>query len=306
MLTGFLFLIPFRYLFQEKLPVLFTLMCSCWIYTLGSFILSRQLTEILDPGDDVFTLVILNLLFITTFYLFQEYVVAKCFFVLRNMNFFERKWHICIVLTSGFSFLTLILLNHVFLEGEGSLLKLASLLLMLLSIFFLIHIFYKIILDSIRLRQLKHSVRHDSLTGLGNRTQLWDDLDYLLKTEQTFSILFMDLDHFKQINDQYGHMTGNLYLQHFADVSAKILDRQGKLYRFGGDEFIAIYYGDVPLSVIEKLKECQGWDTDAPCPFNHVSIGFLLCESPHKADAEAVLHQVDNLMYRQKKERNKQ
>lgn len=304
MLTGFLYLIPLYYLLKEKLSVLFTLMCSCWVYTLGVFIFSAELTEILAPGSEIFTLGAQSLIFCATFYLFQKHMIAKYIFVLQNMSFFEKRWNKYIVLNSGFYFLTLVLLNNAFLSGNGSLLRLASLLLLMAGIFLSHYIFYMLILDSIRLSQLKHRVCHDSLTGLRNRMQLWDDLDACLKTRGAFSVLFMDLDHFKQINDQYGHMTGDLYLQHFADTSVRIIGIQGKLYRFGGDEFIAIYDGDIPRSVIESLEECRGWDADAPCPFNHVSIGFLLCEPPHRTDVDTIMHRVDALMYQQKKERH--
>ena len=61
--------------------------------------------------------------------------------------------------------------------------------------------------------RLEYASFHDPLTGLGNRSMLWEHLKQLLKENQTFSLLFIDLDRFKEINDKYGHLTGDWYLK---------------------------------------------------------------------------------------------
>ena len=57
---------------------------------------------------------------------------------------------------------------------------------------------------------------------------------------------------------------------------------------------------EVPADeTVENLRECRGWELGAPCPFNQVSIGVLLCRPPHKS-AEEILRQVDEAMYADK------
>jgi diguanylate cyclase (GGDEF)-like protein len=153
--------------------------------------------------------------------------------------------------------------------------------------------------------RVEYNALHDTLTGLGNRTCLMRDLENLIREERTFSVLFMDLDRFKQINDEYGHMTGDRYLKHFAGIIKEMFHEKGRAYRFGGDEFIVLYIGTVPESLMVLLKECQEWEQGAPCPFNQVSAGVLLCRPPHEG-MEQILHKVDQLMYQNKLKRQQQ
>lgn len=115
----------------------------------------------------------------------------------------------------------------------------------------------------------------------------------------------MDLDRFKQINDQYGHLVGDQYLQHFANICCQIFQNTGKVYRFGGDEFAAVYNGIIPQAIIRQLESCPQWDEGAPCPFNQVSTGVLHCRPPH-SNVEQILQQVDQLMYQNKSRNQRQ
>ena len=94
-------------------------------------------------------------------------------------------------------------------------------------------------------------------------------------------------------------MAGDQYLKQFAEISSAILQGAGRVYRFGGDEFVALCPGIIPEELHRQLRECPQWDPKAPCPFNHVSTGILVCQPPH-VDAEEILQQVDRLMYQQK------
>ena len=151
---------------------------------------------------------------------------------------------------------------------------------------------YRIISDSLRIYQLEQLSRQDSLTGLANRACLFDDLQVLLQNEESFSILFVDLDRFKEVNDQYGHIVGDQYLKHFAAICSKIFKNNGKTYRFGGDEFVVLCQGMIPQTAVKELEACREWDQGAPCPFNRVSTGYMVCRPPF-ADAEQLLHQVE-------------
>lgn len=304
MLGGLFYLLIFHFLYKERLSLLLTITCTCWVYTMGIFSLSVQLAGLFSSGNILVLLLSENLLFLVTIYPFYHLLIPKYIFVAEHIKTSGTRWYKYIALNNCLTFLTLAVLHASFIAGPASAVKLLTLLSLLAATHLSYYVLYKILLDSIRMNRLEYTALHDVLTGLGNGVQLWDDLQTRLKTNQTFSVLFMDLDHFKQINDRYGHMTGDLYLKHFARITSEALWDSGRLYHFGGDEFVAVYDNVVPSSVITDLKKCTGWDTNAPCPFNQVSIGSFVCRPPHTQDVESVLHQVDRMMYAAKSEKN--
>ena len=298
-LCGLVFLIPFRFLYKEKLPLLLIISCTCWVYTLGILSLSIQIAAMLEPGRWIFIWAVQNLLYLLTLVPFYKHLVPKYIFVIEHISVFEKYWYKYMVLNNCLSFLLLVVLNGYFLKEKASFGKILILFLLLSTICVSYLILHQIVLDAIKINDLKQEVSHDPLTGLRNRSQLWTDLQTVSKTGQTFSVLFMDLDRFKLINDQYGHIAGDQYLKHFARISSDILTDLGRVYRFGGDEFVAVCAGVIPQHIIDRLKECREWDSGAPCPFNQVSIGVLLCEPPH-SDVKEILQRVDRLMYQNK------
>lgn len=89
--------------------------------------------------------------------------------------------------------------------------------------------------------KLKHVAEHDSLTGLANRIIFEVRLDEAIaiskRQKSITAVLFMDIDGFKQINDKYGHLTGDLLLKKTAARLKKCIREIDTLARFGGDEF---------------------------------------------------------------------
>ncbi|MDJ0957952.1 MAG: EAL domain-containing protein [Arenicellales bacterium] len=88
--------------------------------------------------------------------------------------------------------------------------------------------------------QLKYQARHDLLTGLPNRLSFQKDLNNKIKTVGGTSVLFVDLDHFKNINDTRGHSTGDQLLKLAADRLQQAVASKGKVFRLSGDEFTII------------------------------------------------------------------
>ena len=90
------------------------------------------------------------------------------------------------------------------------------------------------------MEQLRHQAHHDGLTGLGNRLALDRTLDGLMEGPNT--VLIADLDHFKQVNERYGHVGGDDALRTLArEVTATFPDLAS--YRMGGDEFLCLLPG---------------------------------------------------------------
>ncbi|MEP6502632.1 MAG: EAL domain-containing protein [Betaproteobacteria bacterium] len=89
-----------------------------------------------------------------------------------------------------------------------------------------------------RLAELEHRASHDALTGLRNASGLQAALDAALSRDEPLAVLFIDLDHFKDVNDCYGHAVGDRLLQAAARRLARLAPAPGVLSRNGGDEFV--------------------------------------------------------------------
>ncbi len=96
----------------------------------------------------------------------------------------------------------------------------------------------------VKARQLSYI---DDLTGLYNSRYLeaavTAAIDRFEKTRQGFSILFIDVDRFKSVNDTHGHLVGSRLLVEIAHLLKRLLRKPDHLFRYGGDEFIALLYG---------------------------------------------------------------
>ncbi|MCB1777536.1 MAG: EAL domain-containing protein [Candidatus Competibacteraceae bacterium] len=92
--------------------------------------------------------------------------------------------------------------------------------------------------------RIKHLARHDPVTGLPNRTLLAEQAELLIaliaRHKGNLSLLFCDLDHFKDLNDSLGHLVGDLLLMEVASRIKKVLRDTDTLARLGGDEFIIL------------------------------------------------------------------
>lgn len=112
-------------------------------------------------------------------------------------------------------------------------------------------------------RYLEDVARRDPLTGLGHHGQLISVLSTLVDTPQTpelrgIGLIIFDIDHFKNINDTYGHQVGDLVLIQMAQTLTQTMGLAGQAFRMGGEEF-AIVLPFVSNSFIEEMADriCQ-------------------------------------------------
>lgn len=160
----------------------------------------------------------------------------------------------------------------------------------------------------LRLQQL---ALYDSLTGLANRTLLLDRLQSALqrasRDEQPLALLYLDLDHFKQVNDNFGHAVGDLLLQQTAQRILQVVRQTDTVARFGGDEFVVLleqlHQADTALQVAEKIRLAL------TRPFLLADQQLLVAPSiglalfpDHGADSRQLLQRADSAMYRAKRD----
>ncbi|GAB3269570.1 sensor domain-containing diguanylate cyclase [Parahaliea aestuarii] len=112
-------------------------------------------------------------------------------------------------------------------------------------------------------RRLAVAAREDPLTGLLNRRGLLDiaaaEVQRFQRTGRTFSVMLVDLDHFKQFNDRHGHACGDFVLQEVAGLLCQRLRDMDTLARWGGEEFILIVpetSGPGAAALAENLRSC--------------------------------------------------
>ena len=138
----------------------------------------------------------------------------------------------------------------------------------------------------------------DTLTGCYTRRYLQDHCPKGL-----FTVVFIDLDNFKPVNDILGHETGDLVLAAFGKMLVENLKGQDTAVRWGGDEFVLILpetaSGDAE-AVVENLR--AAWEKSAPCT-GSLKVGFSAGVSSGMDDLQKALSEADRLMYSEKKVR---
>ncbi|MCC6072515.1 diguanylate cyclase domain-containing protein [Massilia sp. GCM10020059] len=158
--------------------------------------------------------------------------------------------------------------------------------------------------------QLRHMAQHDALTGLPNRMLLLDRLDTALARARRdihgFSLLYVDLDKFKPINDLHGHETGDKLLQEVARRISHCVRDSDTVARLGGDEFVvlldrACLMGDAEV-VAEKISAelCSAICVRDLQLFITPSIGIAVYPE-HGDTPQQLLRYADDAMYQMKK-----
>jgi diguanylate cyclase (GGDEF)-like protein len=106
---------------------------------------------------------------------------------------------------------------------------------------------------------LRIQATHDALTGLFNRAVILDLLDQEMARMQRegrmMAVLLVDIDHFKRVNDTYGHLAGDAVLRCFAEKLSKSIRTYDHVGRYGGEEFLMLV-GNLPLQEAEERLAC--------------------------------------------------
>ena len=101
--------------------------------------------------------------------------------------------------------------------------------------------------------KLKSLVIHDSLTGLVNRPYMESEIESLIKNKTPFGLMFIDLDHFKDVNDTMGHDAGDELLLIVTQRISAILRTDQEFARFGGDEFVLLLPDVVDQQALDSI-----------------------------------------------------
>jgi diguanylate cyclase (GGDEF)-like protein len=158
-------------------------------------------------------------------------------------------------------------------------------------------------------KQLEYQANHDLLTDLPNRVLLMDRLNQAInlaqRSQQKFALLFIDLDHFKEINDSLGHKIGDKILVEFSKRIQARIRITDTLARLGGDEFCVILNGiisvdrvtDFIVNIMEILKDA--FDIDGHTLYLRMSMGVAMYPNDG-INADTLLKNADAALYKAK------
>ncbi|MFT6986397.1 MAG: diguanylate cyclase (GGDEF)-like protein/PAS domain S-box-containing protein [Psychromonas sp.] len=156
--------------------------------------------------------------------------------------------------------------------------------------------------------------RHDSLTGLFNR-RYFDELFAIHQKRakrygETFHLVLIDLDRFKKINDQHGHLCGDVVLVDFAQQLSSSVRESDIICRFGGDEFLVMFIEMTMDNVVEKVESIKAKLQTAPASYQGntlpYSFSYGVAEWPlDGTELDLLTYHADNKMYKNKQRQNR-
>lgn len=151
-------------------------------------------------------------------------------------------------------------------------------------------------------RKLEKQANTDTLTGLYNRRRTMEYLEKLLHTADTqISICLCDIDHFKRVNDTYGHNVGDVVLKTISETFQKRLPPDTFVSRWGGEEFLLIFprlNGDETITALETLRQSiREIVFDGGIENFTISLTYGLVEYDYHSDITTLLKEADEKLY---------
>jgi len=160
----------------------------------------------------------------------------------------------------------------------------------------------------VHMEEERHRARTDPLTGLPNRAaydeHIAHELERWTRYQQGFSIAVADLDHFKSINDSYGHLAGDKVLR----LIGKILHKQSRstdmISRYGGEEFVIIMPGTDAAAAVQAMEKLRKAVESSPFNFYgkpvNVTMSFGITQIKATDDLDKLFARADKALYRAK------
>ncbi|MBW2567373.1 MAG: diguanylate cyclase, partial [Deltaproteobacteria bacterium] len=156
--------------------------------------------------------------------------------------------------------------------------------------------------------KLKVQATHDSLTGLWNRSAIFDILDREIgrakRNETPISIGMADLDHFKSVNDAFGHIAGDTVLREVANRMRSVIRDYDSIARYGGEEFLIVFPGLDEKDAIDAAERIRLSISEKPLVIQEgvvpvaISIGVAVMNPTTKTRrAESLIRLADEALY---------
>lgn len=328
-LVGFMYLGYINLIFKESISKKIFAMCSIWVFSTIALFFAVTVTEVFPSIVDVKYLQ--NLIYIlricfqillilaTYFWLSKPYKKVYGIVPDKTINFMSLYPVIAFLLLINnypTAYLRFINFNSIY----DMILFLGFIILGYLLVFAGISSSSKIISLQYDLKNSENQVElqyymanFDTLTGIANRANIINQLTKTIGistiSKHKFALMIFDLDNFKRINDEYGHLIGDKALKYTAQTVQNVIRNTDYVGRFGGDEFVIIQQfikdeRDVEILINRIFEELKTpliiGDNEIPI---NVSIGVSIFPDS-SSDLELLINQADRAMYEAKKREN--
>lgn len=298
-LIGFTSFFILNRLYQESWNKILAIMIFSRIHTMTVTFLSLQISTLFKFKNHFQIALIIQ----TIIYLFStpsiiKFIKNKFLYILKHIPLKMNKYFIMLSLLE---FVTLLIIYLFILGAANSYWKIITGILVALTAVISYHLIYIIVKNSKSINFLKYLAYTDNLTGIKNRLSLFLDSEKFISENIPFTIIYMDLNNFKKINDTFGHSVGDDYLKKFTEKAMEVVSDKGSIYRMSGDEFVCLYRGnkiDLFLATFDE-KITNFLKTDIH--FLGISIGSA--KFPQDANTiDELIKKADKAMYKVKKQ----
>lgn len=296
-MLGFLYLPVLNYLFKENYRDIFFIMCYVWIYTLSIFSISFQISTIIAIYDRFLILLISQTIIYIFTYRFMIRFVSNVYLQLLDCNDLEIRKYLDQAAFIWFSTIFVVNLNFIF--DSIAILKIIAFVVILINVVFNYLLLYEILSKRDHIGILQNQIAKDTLTKVGSRIGFEDFTSKRIKNKQSFALIYLDLDKFKEINDNHGHLIGDQYLKVFARELASHKDID--VFRISGDEFVAVCEIENYQDTINKINKID-FKLNSNVLFKGVSTGYALypCDAN---DIDKLIYLADQRMYENKQQK---
>lgn len=157
-------------------------------------------------------------------------------------------------------------------------------------------------------KQAVETAYHDPLTGLNNRAafdkSIEQEVDLATRHDHSLSLMMLDIDRFKQINDNYGHIVGDAVLKNFADCIMECMRSSDIVFRYGGEEFVILLRNTQIVGAKLLAERMRKNVEDMRFEYNNiklnVSVSIGLAEFQEGDDRLSLVERADALLYKAK------
>lgn len=295
---GFLFAFPVKILYKTSFAKIVCLACSSWVYTFFLFSISVHVSFMIpDISRNVATLAVQTILYLISFVPLFRLVRYKLLPMLSQLSVKETR---SLMWMSIVWFWTIYVINLAFVYPEIYVLRVVAVVSTGVCALNFYRYIYHVINSDRTIESLEKLAYHDALTQLRGRALLASDANQLIERNMSFTIVFMDLNNFKSINDNYGHVMGDEYLSFFAQEVKTRIGEDGGFYRLAGDEFVGLLTVEEISGFLASLHTLPPKIQTGDIPFLGVSYGI----AQYPVDAltlNDLLDIADKRMYHMKK-----
>ncbi|MCF7924090.1 MAG: GGDEF domain-containing protein [Candidatus Izimaplasma sp.] len=294
MLISWSYLILFSFIYQNNLKTIIMIMAFSLSHTLlVNGLIYHVFIILFDEYVNIYFILIQLLVFLFTTPLMILLIKNTLKKITDSFNQFLYKTLIFLPL---FNFLIMYVSRYLieFNSIITALLFYSTMFSMIVLSYYLI---YKIIKSSDNINTLNTLVYIDPLTKLKNRLALYIDFANINLSQDKYQLYFMDLNKLKSINDDYGHIKGDEYLNKFSESLKKTFNKDDNIYRISGDEFIVL--SKTKFKSLAVIKDNINKHFKYSRPFLGVSVGYVTYPDDGST-LDGLLNLADQNMYKDK------